>query len=278
MEFGTVPASNDTLPDLANLLNRGFAEYVIPVHFTVDMLYNLLRKDDIDLAESRILLANGQACGVALIARRPARHTSRLAAMGIAKETRGRKAGAWLLRSLIDDARQRGEREMVLEVIEQNEPAVRLYRSHGFETVRRLVGFTHRYRQIEVVEPEELHELNLAEVVDLISRHALPELPWQLSAETLSRTNPPLRAFREGPAYVVVSNPEAERVIVCSLLVEPEARGNGWGTKILQRMRARYGRKTWHVPAVFPEEMGKVFERAGFEKEKVSQWQMRLRL
>ena len=41
---------------------------------------------------------------------------------------------------------------------------------------------------------------------------------------------------------------------------------------------AQYAGKTWHVPALFPEELGVVFERAGFEKEKLSQWQMKLKL
>jgi hypothetical protein len=41
---------------------------------------------------------------------------------------------------------------------------------------------------------------------------------------------------------------------------------------------AHHAGKTWHVPAIFPEEFGNVFERAGFEKENLSQWQMKLSL
>jgi hypothetical protein len=32
------------------------------------------------------------------------------------------------------------------------------------------------------------------------------------------------------------------------------------------------------MPAILPEEFGKVFERAGFEREELSQWQMKLDL
>jgi GNAT superfamily N-acetyltransferase len=81
-----------------------------------------------------------------------------------------------------------------------------------------------------------------------------------------------------GQAYVVISNTEAEHVVIWSLLVEPEARGNGLGIEMLKYVMAHHPGKTWHVPAIFPEEMRKVFERAGFEKEKLSQWQMRLKL
>jgi hypothetical protein len=47
---------------------------------------------------------------------------------------------------------------------------------------------------------------------------------------------------------------------------------------MLKSLIANHAAKTWHVPAVFPEEFEKVFERAGFEKEKLSQWQMKLTL
>ena len=77
---------------------------------------------------------------------------------------------------------------------------------------------------------------------------------------------------------MVVSNPEAEHIVIWSLLVEPEARGNELGIKMLRRVMAHYPGRTWHVPALCPEEFGTVFEKAGFEKEKLSQWQMKLKL
>jgi len=61
-------------------------------------------------------------------------------------------------------------------------------------------------------------------------------------------------------------------------LVEPEARGNHLGVDMLKSVIANHAGKTWHVPAIFPEEFGKIFERAGFEREELSQWQMRLEL
>lgn len=280
MEFDAAPASNYSFAELVNLLNRGFEGYVIPIHFTAGLFSNMLRKDGIDLTESRVLLADKQACGIALIAPRRSFHTSRVAAMGIAKEARGKRAGTWLMKKLVDDARKRGDREMVLEVIEENDPAIKLYRSYGFENMRRLVGYIRRDNSKDTGENEEseLQPVDLHEVARLISKFGLPDLPWQLSGESISQTNPPLHAFRGGSAYVVLSNPEAEHVVIWSLLVEPEARGHRLGTKLLKRVMALRAGKTWHVPAIFPEELGIVFERAGFEKEALSQWQMKLKL
>ena len=110
----------------------------------------------------------------------------------------------------------------------------------------------------------------------LISQYGLPDLPWQLASETIAQMTPPARAYCKDQAYVLISNPDAEHVVIWSLLVEPDARGNDMGVDMLRRVISKYAGKTWHVPAVYPEELGKVFERAGFEKEELSQWQMRL--
>jgi hypothetical protein len=66
--------------------------------------------------------------------------------------------------------------------------------------------------------------------------------------------------------------------VIWSLLVEPAARGKDLGVDMLQRVIASHPGKTWHVPAIFPEEFGKIFERAGFKREELTQWQMKLRL
>ena len=278
MDFDTVPASNYSLPDLVKLLNRGFEDYFIPILFNIDMFSNMLRKDGIDLADSRVLIANDQACGIALIAYRRPLRASRLAAMGIARETRGKGAGSWFMKELVREACERGDHEMELEVIEQNEPAVKLYRKYGFESIRRLVGYTLRGEDTQDNESSELHEISLPEVSRLISQYGLPDLPWQLSGDSVTQMNPPPLAYRRGQAYIVISNPEAEHVVIWSLLVAPEARGKRLGTELLKRVVAQHTGKTWHVPAILPEELGKVFERAGFEREKLSQWQMRLGL
>jgi ribosomal protein S18 acetylase RimI-like enzyme len=277
MDFATKPASNYPISDLVSILNRGFEDYFIPIQFTNPIFLNMLHKDGIDLSVSRVLLTDDHLCGIALIAPRGARRISRLAAMGVAKETRGKRAGSWFMKRLLDEACGRGDREMVLEVIEQNEPAIKLYQNSGFEPVRRLVGYT-RSGKDEENEKGDLQETDLREMSRLISQFGLPELPWQLLGESISQANPPLHAYRVGPAYIVISNPEAEHVAIWSLLVAPESRGRGLASRMLKRVMANYAGKTWHVPALCPEEFGSVFERAGFEREDLSQWQMKLSL
>lgn len=274
MDFTSNPASDYPSADLVDILNRGFEGYFVPITFHVTAFLNMVRKDGIDLTASRVLLKDDKPIGIALIARRG--WTSRLAAMGIADECRGMGAGSWFMEGLIHEARQRGEREMLLEVIEQNAPAVRLYEKCGFEVVRRLIGLIRK----DAVEhsSSDLHEVDIREVGNLISHHGLPDLPWQLSGESIAQINPPSRAYCKGQAYVVVSNPEARDVVIWSLLVEAPARGNGLGVDMLKSVITKFPAKSWHIPALMPEELGKVYERAGFVREELSQWQMRLSL
>lgn len=274
MELDLRPASDYPLPDLVALLNRGFENYFIPIQFNNSMFLTMLGKDSVDLSTSRVLLANEKPSGIALIARRGT--ASRLAGMGISEGIRGQGAGTWFMEKLLQEARERQDHEIVLEVIQQNQPAVGLYQKHGFQTVRKLIGLigrgTSQYKR------RDLQQLDLRQMGSLISRYGLSDLPWQISGETIAHLTPPVRAYCNGPAYAVISNPSAEHVAIWSLLVEPTARGNNFGTDMLQRVMAHHPGKTWHVPAIFPEEFAKVFEGAGFEREELSQWQMRLTL
>ena len=277
MNLDSQPASNYPTPDLVHYLNQGFENYHVPIQFNVSQFLTMVRRDGIDLDASRVLLTDGTPSGVALIARRG--WTSRLAAMGISNGMRGKGAGTWFMKGLIREACERGDDEMVLEVIEQNEPAVALYKRSGFEIVRRLVGFEKSETSNpphEESDAETLEEIELQQAGDLISRFGLPNLPWQLSGKTIALLNPPVRAYKNGPAYAVISNPDAEHIVVWSVLVEPTARGNHLGVQMLKDVIARHDGKTWHAPAIFPEEFTKLFEQAGFKKETLSQWQMKL--
>lgn len=274
MDFDTVPASDYPLSDLSSILNSSFEDYHVPIHFNTVMFLNMLRKDGIDLTASRVLLTYDHPCGIALIARRG--WASRLAALGIERETRGKGAGSWLMQELIEEACQRGDRELVLEVIEQNETAVRLYEKTGFQIVRRLIGCIRQHAMDS--EKSDLPEMDLREMGRLILQDGLSDLPWQLSGESIAQMSPPARAYRKGQAYIAISDPHTERVVIWSLLVEPEARGHGLGTHLLRNVMANHPGKTWHMPALLPEELAKTFQRAEFEREKLSQWQMKLSL
>ncbi len=122
----------------SEVLTRGFSDYFVPIQSSAAILLGMARSDSVDLSVSRVAVLNEMPAGAALIARRG--WTCRLAGMAIVPEARRKGVGRALMAQLITDGRARGERAMELEVIEQNEPAVKLYEDCRFQKIRRLSG------------------------------------------------------------------------------------------------------------------------------------------
>ena len=261
--------------ELADFLNRSFAGYLVDVRISPASLAQLVRCEGTDLTASRLIVRDDAVIGCALIGRRG--WTSRLAAMGLMPEGRNQGIGRWTMDQLITEAKQRGERTMVLEVMEQNTPAVRLYRSVGFQIQRRLVGYT-------AIDPigvpdERLQEVDLREVAWAVNSYGLPDLPWQLAGATLVETGPPQRGYRLGPAYAAISDPAQRHVALRGLIIHPDHQRQGWGTRLLQALAAEHPDRIWKLPIIYPEELVSDFmENLGFEPEDLSQFQMSLDL
>lgn len=262
-EFGLEPT--------AAALSRGFADYFVPMQFTPAMLLGAVRGDSVDLTASRVIVRDGEAVGAALIARRG--WTCRLAGMAIAPEARKQGVGRALMEQLLRDAKARGERTMVLEVIEQNEPAVKLYERCGFTKTRRLCGVsgpTPTDLQNDVV----LTEIDAREFARTVAVHGLPDLPWQLSAETLATFGPPFVAYRGGPSSVLISHPTVSPITIRAVITESAARGRGCAAALIRAVMARHPAKEWRASAIFPEEMSTLWSELGLARSSLTQWQM----
>ncbi len=268
------PASEFPISQFADLLTRGFEDYFVPIHIDEDAFLTMLRRDSIDLSASRVILREGEPVGVGLVARRG--WTSRLAAMGIVVNARNEGVGSWAMERLIEEAKARGEKQMLLEVIEQNMAGVKLYEKVGFKKIRRLVGYKIENPQVEV--RHQLEEMDIRELGRLVTYHGLPDLPWQLTGATIAQYTPPARAFRINEAYCLISNPSAADVAISSVLVKTRSRGAGLSRVLLQALFANFPNKIWHVSPIYPEEMAFIFEQVGMKREDISQWQMSLAL
>lgn len=272
----TRPVADCTAGEVVAALTRGFEGYVVPLHFTPQAYERRFRAEDLDPYASRVYEREGAPAGVVLIARRG--WTRRVAAMGFAPELRGQGLGRRVLEEEIRDARERGERTLVLEVIEQNSPAVALYERTGFERKRRLVGYRWEPPAAAAAgPPEEIDPLDFARVA---AAEADPDLPWMLAPETLSAAAPPARAWSlEGRAFAMVSDAAAERLALTALVVPRASRRQGWGSKLLRSLAAAFPGRGWTVSPIVPEELAPgFFAQLGWERLPLSQWEMRLEL
>lgn len=264
------PLLDHGLQESVDLLNLGFSDYFVHIELTLPMFLNMIRVDGIDLGSSRVIYVDNVAAGAALIARRG--WTSRLAAMCLAPASRGRGAGRAAMDQLLAEALERRDRRMVLEVIEANTAGVRLYEACGFTTRRRLISYEGTFSPTDTVVP--LQPVDIREVARWVTIHGLEELPWQLSGESLVQSGSPSAAWCLDQAYIVISNPEAGQIAICSLIVLPEARGQGQAARLVEAVHSNFPNRKWVLPALCPEEVGGLFERIGFHQGSLSQLQM----
>jgi ribosomal protein S18 acetylase RimI-like enzyme len=263
LDFGLEPA--------AHVFTRGFSDYFVPIASSPAILLGMARADSVDLTASRVAVRGGQPVAAALIARRG--WTSRLAGMAVVPEARKNGVGKALMAQLLAEAKTRGDRAMVLEVIEQNAPAVHLYEGCGFQKIRRLTGHAGRPDN-PAAAVTALEAIDARELAAMVSEHGLPDLPWQISAETLAQATPPAVAFRFGASAVLLTNPEAAVIGIRALVTRRDQRGRGSSLALLRAVMARYPGKEWRASAIFPEEMGDAFTAAGLVRTPLSQWQM----
>ncbi len=262
---------------LAELFTRGFENYIVPVA-NVDRvtLARHVRKESIDLAASRVVSRDDSPTSpiaLALIALRGNR--SRLATMGIIKESRGMGVGSAVVGQLLADARTRGDARMTLEVIESNAAAVALYTHAGFEPMRQLVGWTGKDLGpgddgIERCPPDTLGRI--------AGRSELQDLPWQLEPATLMQTTAPTQCFHlEERAFVLVGGASETTVNVAALLTIPEHRRRGYARRLLAAVAARFEGRSLSIPQVWPEDVGaEAMRRMGFVKAELTQREMSL--
>ena len=127
-----VPASTLPIERLAALFNASYEGYFVPIQVDAAALDRMVQAWDIDLAKSRVAVEDGTPVGVALLALRDYRRW--IGGMGVVAGARRRGFGRALMETVLAEASP----QVTLEVIDENEPAIRLYEQLGFRRRRML--------------------------------------------------------------------------------------------------------------------------------------------
>lgn len=267
--YTVASAAPYSLQELATLFGRCFEGYFVPVGTDTGALAARNAAEHVNLHDSLIAYADGAAVGIALMARRGTE--SRVAAMGIATDWRGKGVGKVLLTEVVAQARQRGDTRILLEVIDQNAPAIRLYEGGGFTILRSLKGYT---RPPQPGDASALRTCPTAEVARQVALHGDADLPWQAQAATLAGCVPPFQGFVCGEAYALgVVGPEV--VQLRAIVVPAAARGRGEGRRLLDALSAGYPDHRLAVGSIVPEDtLGGFFTRCGFGLAAINQYEM----
>ena len=128
--------------DLHAATVAAFADYLAgPFQMTLEQFPSFIGRQGINLARSRVALHDGAVGAFAFVCPRPEVGRWRLGVMGALPAARGTGAAP----ALLDDFIARAEAERLpwveLECFAENERALRLYRSRGFEVISALNGW-----------------------------------------------------------------------------------------------------------------------------------------
>lgn len=152
-------AAADTFSDeeLAELFEQGYEGYYVPIHVDAAMFRFMVDAWDLDLARSLVEPSRG-FCNLAVRGER-----SWIGGIGVVPAARRQGLGRALMEAVLELAPP----TVTLEVLEQNEPAIRLYEALGFERTRMLDVWS--LPEVDAVEARSVEPRPLGQA----------GLPWQ---------------------------------------------------------------------------------------------------
>jgi ribosomal protein S18 acetylase RimI-like enzyme len=273
VKFEIVSASELSLADQAAAFNAAFAGYVGGT-FELDAtsLASFISLQGIDLSYSRFARdERGQLVSFGFVNKTGS--VARLAGMGTIASARRSGIAAALLSTLLSEARERGESVMILEVIEQNPPALQLYESAGFLRVTRLLGWRGSSQGAQRPEKES-RDLSMFEALQIPTVPEYPALPWpvcRFSAAKVRRA----QAFALDEVAMVIGDPTGSPIRLQAFF---GLNGTNWETvrNLTASVLRKFSGREFYAPPIFPEEFaGPVFAPLGFRQEQLSQFFMR---
>lgn len=257
---------------VAAAINAGFEGYVVPMHLTVEQYERRFRAEHLDPLASTIWFAGDAPVILSLICRRG--RDSRMAAFGVASALRSQGLAKPAVASAVDEARARGDRRMVLEVIEGNTHAIKLYESCGFVTMRKLEGYEWSPPAAQHAAVN-VHEIDIATGALMMSHFSDQNLTWQLSPATHWGHVSPIQAFALGDTAVAFIDKSPETARLRAIAVDPLNRRKGHGRALLQALTRIVAAPRWAIPAIVPEDLGRKFLTSlGWQPSALSQHEM----
>ncbi len=279
VNFEIIPAHDLPLAEQAATFSDAFEGY-IGGSFAMDAagLGRFLCVQGADLCYSRFARNADGLCGFGYITR--VGEIARLAGMGVVASARRTGVARGLLLHLLEEARARRDRMMVLEVIEQNPAACALYRREGFREIGRLCGWRRPAPEGDPAPARTsvtLEEISLAAASQLPGAQDYPELPWAICRHAVAKMISG-RAYSSGRATVVIGDAALDGPIRVHTLASLPPNEPDWAAmrEAFSAVLALHCGREFFAPPVFPEEFGtNFFAPLGFAREPLSQFLMR---
>jgi ribosomal protein S18 acetylase RimI-like enzyme len=179
------PASSLDSEQLASLFTAGFSGYYVPIAADAAAIEAMTSNWDFDLDASRVAFDDGEPVGFAFLGVRGPRGW--IGGTGVVPAARRRGIGDAVMRAVLDEAARLGLEEVSLEVLVQNEPALRLYERLGFEHVRELEIWEVEASNDVLLDSGSARNVAVESAQEAIARLRREPEPWQRADEIVAR-------------------------------------------------------------------------------------------
>lgn len=278
-DFILAPADAVDPADLHAAFVAAFADYLPgPFEVTPSQWPAFLARQCVQLPASRVARSGRAIHAFALAAPRPDQRSWRLGTMGAVPAARGTGAAPALLDDFLERARAAGQAQAELECFAQNERAVRLYRSRGFETVHELHGYSGTVGAVAASDTPadgSIEAVSLEDAFTWLDRagRECDGLPLQVTPASLRALPVALHAWRHGRAQAIASD-GAGRLVIHSLVdLEPAQTS---AERLVAHLTRRAAGRAVFVPQLQREDLGgRALLRRGLQRLPLHQVLMR---
>jgi len=262
--------------DLHAATVAGFADYLAgPFQMTLEQFSSFVGRQGIDVARSRVATIDGVIGAFGFVCPRPEVGRWRLGAMAALPAARGTGAAPALLDDFIERARTEGLAEVELECFAENDRALRLYRSRGFDVVCALNAWKAPETDAAARAPgPDVHTVDRADAFSWLvdANRRLGWMPFPNTDRSLAAQVRPLTFWRCGSALLAFSVVEGTPTQIHSLVdLDPALRD----AETLARALLAARPDAFAPPILRDDLGGEALRRAGFESHGMSQVLMR---
>lgn len=230
---------NSKIEDIVEVLNASFSDYIVPMQVNLHQLIEKIHTENIQLNLSIGVFSKGKLVGFMLHALNEldGKLHAYNAATGVIPTFRGQGLVAKMYDFLLPKLNELAAKEMVLEVIVGNDPAIRAYEKMGYTIQRTLNcfgGFVDATSSTDNLEIKEANEFNWTVYTPFWS----VEPSWQYTKKSVENSHGRCRileAYRDNQLLgYLIYNPTNRRVL--QICVDATHRRKGIATKLINAM------------------------------------------
>ncbi len=273
-----IPAVEYSYQELADLFTEGFVGYPVPVKFSREEFCTFVRMSSVDLTISPVARMDGKDVGVLLLGTKG--WSMRGAGMGIISDYRNMGIGTELIKEWIKIGQANGYKHLVLEVIDDNDPAIKIYKNCGFMIKHKLAGYEREVGALDTGFDDMLDEIDPLNVSRILAVESFSDLTWQYSSEYFAGLgSKSIGLSLNGKSFAIVTPKTDDTIRINSLVTRGSERQKGWAKRTISAIIKKYPEKKLELLAALPEHIApELLKSCGFEKIKIGQVEMTFEL